>query len=168
MKRAPSHVSLVPKKPDISNTPGAVRCPRPIRVDRINKSDTWGFKSLRVGDFAIVVILLAVTIAWLVVGIKPLVAGSFAVVKVNGEQVAQIKLGSEDYISIKGALGPVLIGVDGSGVRILDSRCPNKLCTRMGPIKNAGEWIACVPNKLIIRIDGSRDADAITPGEIIK
>ena len=65
------------------------------------------------------------------------------------------------------SLGPVLIVVDGSGVRIVDSRCPHKLCVRMGAINHAGDWIACVPNKLVIRIEGDSAVDAITPGGTI-
>ena len=133
-----------------------------------NVQAKWGIRSLRSGDFIAVILLLTAAFAWFALGFNPYQVGSIAVVEVSGEEVARIKLNREDYISLRGALGPVLIGVDDTGIRILDSRCPHKLCVKMGAINRAGQWIACVPNKLVIRIEGDSDVDAITPGGSIR
>jgi|GEM_PF-1261105 len=130
----------------------------------IANNSHWGLRSLRLGDYLIVVLLLLITVGWIAFGVSPSTVGSVADVQVSGKQVVQIKLDHEDYYTISGVLGPVLIAVDGSGVRILDARCPDKLCVRTGAINRAGEWIACVPNGLIIRIEGDTGVDAISPG----
>ena len=130
----------------------------------VKAANSWGLKALRPGDFILAALLLTSAIVWIVIGVGPISAGSTALVQVGGNQVAQIVLGRENYITVQGALGPVLIGVDASGIRILNSRCPNKLCMRMDAINHAGDWIACVPNKLVIRIEGESGVDAISPG----
>jgi hypothetical protein len=127
-------------------------------------TNRWGIKNLKVGDFLVVMALLAGAVAWIAFGMTPTNIGTTAVVEVSGKPVMELKLGHEYYATVQGALGPVLIGIDGAGVRILDSRCPNGLCKRMGPIRRSGDWIACIPNKLVIRIQGYSDVDAITPG----
>jgi hypothetical protein len=137
---------------------------RQPRTKGVAGAKKWNLKRLRAGDYVLAAALLATAIAWIGIGAGATFAGSTAVVQVGGNLVAQIDLGHEDYITVQGALGPVLIGVDRSGIRILDSQCPNKLCMRMGAIKRAGDWIACVPNKLVIRVGGYSGVDAISPG----
>jgi len=127
----------------------------------------WGIRHLRIGDIVVALFLLVGACVWIAMGVVPHEAGSVAVVEVSGIKVAELKLHQENYLTIKGKLGPVLIGIDGSGVRILDSRCPNKLCKKMGVATKAGEWIACVPNELVIRIKGDSGIDAITPSSMI-
>ncbi len=129
-----------------------------------SSADKWGIRKLRIGDFLVVILLLAGAIAWIAFGMTPSTTGSTATVEVSGKPIQELHLGHEDYFTINGALGPVLIGIDGSGIRILDSRCPHGLCKRMGPIRRTGDWIACIPNKLVIRIQGTSEVDAITPG----
>ncbi len=135
-------------------------------TDRRSSSDAdkWGSRKLRIGDFLVVLLLIAGAVAWIVFGMTPTTTGSTATVEVSGKLVQELPLDHEDYITISGTLGPVLIGIDGYGIRILDSRCPHGLCKRMGSIQKSGDWIACIPNKLIIRIQGASDVDAITPG----
>ncbi len=132
-----------------------------------SSADKWGIRKLRIGDFLVVILLLAGAVAWIAFGMTPTTTGSTATVEVSGKLVQELHLGHEDYVTINGALGPVLIGIDGSGIRILDSRCPHGLCKRMGPIQKSGDWIACIPNKLVIRIQGTSEVDAITPGTMI-
>jgi len=50
-----------------------------------------------------------------------------------------------------------------------DSVCPLHICSQTGWIERPGELIACVPNKLVITIEGGKkppsDAlDGVTPG----
>ena len=128
----------------------------------------WGLKRLKIGDALIAVVILSGAVGWLMLGFSNTTTGATAIVEVSGEVVREIQLGHEDYVTVQGILGPVLIGVDPAGIRIIDSRCPHKLCIRMGAIDKTGECIACVPNKLVIRIEGKRDVDAVTPGMIIR
>jgi hypothetical protein len=130
-------------------------------------NEKWGIRRLRVGDIIVASLLIVGSLVWIAMGIVPHEAGSVAVVEVSGKKVAELKLNHENYITIRGKLGAVLIGIDGSGIRILESKCPNKLCKKMGAVNKAGEWIACIPNELVIRIEGDSGVDAISPSSMI-
>ena len=53
-----------------------------------------------------------------------------------------------------GPLGNTTIVVEDETVRVTDSPCKNKLCILQGRISNVGQWIACLPNRVFVRIDG--------------
>jgi hypothetical protein len=40
---------------------------------------------------------------------------------------------------------------------ILSSPCPLKICMGMGKVSRAGELLACVPNELLVRIEGIQE-----------
>jgi len=43
---------------------------------------------------------------------------------------------------------------DGKRVRVVNSQCPLKICEKMGWVGPGGE-IICVPNKLVVKFEGS-------------
>jgi hypothetical protein len=63
-----------------------------------------------------------------------------------------------------GPLGTTQIEFDGSAVRILDSPCPDKLCIHMGTVDDPEEWIACLPNRVFVRIRSKEESpvDAVS------
>lgn len=63
-------------------------------------------------------------------------------------------------IMIAGPLGTTRLAIAPTGVRVLDSPCPQKLCMGMGPARHQGELIACVPNRLLIRVEGGPQEEA--------
>lgn len=58
---------------------------------------------------------------------------------------------------LDGPLGETEIEIKDGAVRVLSSPCPNKTCIRMGKASHSGDLIACVPNHLIIRIEGRQE-----------
>ncbi len=55
---------------------------------------------------------------------------------------------------VQGENGITHIRIKEKAASILDSECPNKTCVTSGEIKKYGEWIACIPNRVVIRIEG--------------
>ncbi len=72
-------------------------------------------------------------------------------------------LNGEREISAPGPLGKTHIKIAGGKVWVVDSPCPHKLCVKMGKRGRAGEVIVCVPNRVIVRVEGRREFDTITP-----
>jgi hypothetical protein len=66
-------------------------------------------------------------------------------------------LTTDREIKVAGPLGDTLVEIQGKTVRILDSPCPNKTCIAAGSIDRPGQWLACLPNEVIVRIEGRRD-----------
>ncbi|MBI4712834.1 MAG: NusG domain II-containing protein [Planctomycetes bacterium] len=45
------------------------------------------------------------------------------------------------------------------GVHILHSDCPAQVCVHTGWIKNIGETIICLPNKVLLEIKGDEEGE---------
>lgn len=100
-----------------------------------------------------------------------LVAAAFALRAsgAGGEPVALIEAPgarwiyplTEDRLVVAfGPLGEDLIRIEGGEIYALDCPCPNRVCHLQGRISKPGQWIACLPNQVFIRIDG-RNNDGI-------
>lgn len=53
---------------------------------------------------------------------------------------------------VEGFLGTSVIEVKDGQAFFVDSPCPNKNCVHAGHISTNGEWNACLPNNVFIRI----------------
>jgi len=86
--------------------------------------------------------------------------GERAVIEVDNKPVQTVILtpdGEKRTISIEGHRGESLIGVEGSGIYMIDSACPDKICVHRGVITLPGELIVCLPNRVMIRVLGEGD-----------
>jgi hypothetical protein len=64
-------------------------------------------------------------------------------------------------LEIPGDLGTSRVEVDPrGGVRFLDSPCPQQLCRTLGRIAHAGEAVVCVPNRVLLELEGEAGSDA--------
>ena len=73
-------------------------------------------------------------------------------------------LSEAKIVTAKGPLGSTRVEIGETGVRILDSPCPDKLCIHMGIVDGPGQWIACLPNRVFVRIKGKEESpvDAVS------
>lgn len=46
-------------------------------------------------------------------------------------------------------------------VHLEHATCPDKICEAFGEISKSGESIICVPNKLVVKINGKSEVDGI-------
>jgi hypothetical protein len=67
-------------------------------------------------------------------------------------------------LEIDGPLGIETVRIEDSTARISAAPCANQTCVAMGAISRPGQWIACLPNRVFVRIEGGgadgRDVDA--------
>lgn len=108
-------------------------------------------------------ILLALTAA-LLLALWPLAAASggqsgdrMVVVEGPSGRTA-VPLGEEAELTVDGLLGHVHVQVSNHTVRVLDAGCPDRICERTGPVSSPGSVIACVPNGVVVRVEGRGDA----------
>ncbi len=111
------------------------------------------------GDWLVVLLLLAASLTGLVwVATAP---EGTRVVVTSGEQVLfTAPVDQPHSLSLDGPLGPTRLVIDDQGVHITDSPCPRKTCISMGPARHSGDLLACVPNRILVRIDSPADAKA--------
>jgi hypothetical protein len=60
-------------------------------------------------------------------------------------------------VTVSGPLGDELIDIKDAQAWVVSSPCPNKICIQQGRISKPGQWMACLPNDIFIRVDGTSD-----------
>ncbi len=93
----------------------------------------------------------------------------------RGTSVAQVEIKTEKDIFVyqlekdraltfDGPLGQTSVQIAEGRVSVLDSPGRLKICIKAGEIYRNGQWLACLPNRIFIRIvqDSNNDLDAIT------
>jgi len=107
----------------------------------------------RMLDFAVFALALAATV---VISAKVLKGGGDQLyVHVTADSGEWIEpLDKDKELQVQGPLGTTVVDIEGGKARILDSPCKNKLCIAMGAISTENQWIACMPNKVFVRIGG--------------
>ncbi len=119
---------------------------------------------LKKGDLFIIVILAVAIISWY--GINRLAGNEDKrqiVIEVNGnlykkismdegmeQQEIHIDLGNGKYIDIAA-------GEDGAYVK--DVTCPDRICQKTGLAGKVGQSIVCLPNKVVIYIEGNTEPE---------
>ena len=89
--------------------------------------------------------------------------GDWVVIKVNQKEVARLSLEIDQITHVKGPLGLTGVEVKKGQARIVRSPCKNKVCIKSGYIRYADRLVACIPNRVVVRIVGSmqRGVDAV-------
>ena len=76
------------------------------------------------------------------------------VIEQDGEVKFLAPLAENVRASIDGPLGETVIAIEDGGVRVTAASCPHRLCMAMGTVKQQGEVIACLPNRVLVRVVG--------------
>ncbi len=73
----------------------------------------------------------------------------------NGLVIKEASLSENKIIKLPVDSGSISVEIKpGNGVHILESSCPAKVCVHTGWIKQPGETIICLPNKILLEISG--------------
>ena len=84
----------------------------------------------------------------------------------DGSLVEKIDLNSvtgEREITLSGDFGDNVILVSNGRIEMKSADCPDKICVEHGELKSSSSPIVCLPNKVVIKFEGSTDgADAKT------
>lgn len=111
------------------------------------------------------VLLLGVAAAWLAYGGKN--SGALtATVKHRGQVVARVELSSlteEKTVSIDGAYH-LTVTLDRTGAAVTDSDCPGQDCLHTGRITRAGQSIVCLPEQVIVTLEGKAPSPDVVLG----
>jgi hypothetical protein len=125
---------------------------------------------LRLGDFAVLFLAVAVTV--------------FCAVRIYGSSVSSLQLiihgeafnsvsgvGQETWIyplnetvqlDIPGPLGNTVVELKDGRARVISSPCTNQSCVASGAIHSRGQWIACLPNRVFVSVEPANAAEQFT------
>jgi hypothetical protein len=82
---------------------------------------------------------------------------SEVVISVDGEETVRVPLSEDRRFSVDGPLGKTEIEIKDERVRVVDSPCKRKICVQSGWIDKPYQTIICVPNRVVINLQGSKD-----------
>ena len=116
----------------------------------------WNF--MTGGDWLVVLLLLMLSLAG-IVSIATMPEGSRVLVTCGDELCFTAPLDQPRTFFIDGPLGQTKLIIDEQGARIVESPCPRKICVSMGAAKHTADLLACVPNRVLVHIDGSSDKE---------
>jgi hypothetical protein len=89
--------------------------------------------------------------------------GDWVVIEVDAKRVARFPLTSDQVVHVQGPLGTTEVEIKKGRARIVRSPCKLKVCIKSGYIQYADRLSACLPNKVVVRIEGEtqRGLDAV-------
>ncbi len=111
---------------------------------------------LKIFDYISIIIYLAVIVLVSVSAFSGNGTAESVSIEADGETYIYM-LDTDRTIEVKGPLGSTIIKILDSKVFVEDSPCRDKLCVQAAPLNKSGEWNACLPNKIFIRIPDSAD-----------
>ena len=79
----------------------------------------------------------------------------------SGKNIWYYQLDKNKEINIEGNLDESTIKIKDGFVSFENSPCPNKLCVLSSAISKNGQWIACLPNGVFVRIEGEDENSEI-------
>lgn len=86
--------------------------------------------------------------------------GHSVIVEVHGKRAGNIpfsEISGRALVRIPAGAGSeaTLEILETGKVRVVESTCPDKVCVRTGWISRPGQAIVCLPNRIVVRIEGS-------------
>ena len=79
-----------------------------------------------------------------------------AVVRRDGEVIAELDLSRKRTLEVAGAIGTTVIAVEPGRARVAADPGPRQYCVRQGWLKRPGEIAICAPNHVSLQIAGRK------------
>jgi hypothetical protein len=109
-------------------------------------------------DLIPLVLALLVTVSFSVYAYGYRSEGGDLVIETADEQWIY-PLDDDRTVEIEGPIGVTVIKIDEGTAWVVSSPCRDKICTASAPILNTGQWIACMPNQVFLRIESTDNAE---------
>ena len=114
----------------------------------------------RIADGILLVLLIALT-AFSPRFLPASTAGELLTVK-TPDSVTEIPLAVDGRHPVSGPLGTAFLVVEKGSAHLENSPCPLKICEAMGSIDRSGEIIVCLPNRIVVKVAGPEEVDAVS------
>lgn len=112
-------------------------------------------------DLAIMILSVGVLATSVAALVSPRGDLSRANVEIHADnRVWQYRLDSDVAVAVPGPLGETTVHIHDGRVSIVESPCENQTCVHSPAISRPGQWIACLPNAVMVLIEGSTDEDS--------
>ena len=120
-------------------------------------------KSRYTRDLIIVAVLLAAVLGLFFLmrsrQVRDTGSGAMAVVTVDGKEIGRYPLRKSGTFPLNG--GTNILVVENGEAWVSEADCPDKVCMGMGKISRNGEFIACLPNRLLVVVEGAAEQSPV-------
>ena len=114
--------------------------------------------NLKILDFLIIFLAIGICVFSVIYASSKKSSSSNLVISTpEGEFIYQ--LSKDEVLQFSGKEGKSVIQINGKEACFLESPCKNQTCIASGSIKENGQWAACLPNGIFIRIEAETDSD---------
>ena len=118
------------------------------------------FKIIRKADIVLFIVLLAFGFAMLFFTIRAASSpGDQVVINVDGTEYGRYPLDRDRVIEIQNGDRLNIVTIKDSGVSMSYSTCKNQICVHEGEVTAPGQLIVCLPNYVIVEIEGGEGSD---------
>ena len=118
------------------------------------------FKIIRKADIVLFIVLLAFGFAMLFFTIRAASSpGEQVVINVDGTEYGRYPLDRDRVIEIQNGDRLNIVTIKDGGVPMSYSTCKNQICVHEGEVTAPGQLIVCLPNYVIVEIEGGEGSD---------
>ena len=79
----------------------------------------------------------------------------------NDEGTFLYPLDQDRLIPVSGPLGETIVEIEDGRVHVHSSPCRDKICIAAGWLDQTGQWTACLPNRVFVRVEGGESEDGV-------
>ena len=112
---------------------------------------------MKKGDFIVIAAVLLICLLLFIPSFLPS-GEKTAEVYIDGEKVRTVSLTSLDAEERFTAAGCEIL-FEKDGVSFTESDCPDQLCVKCKKLKNPGDSMACVPNRVVVTVRAEKNDD---------
>jgi hypothetical protein len=110
---------------------------------------------IKKADVILAIILIIAGIASTIFLATGGATGETVVVSVDGKNYGTYDLAVDQVLIVQKNGNYNKVEIKDGKATMLDASCPDKLCIKQGAIDNTNETIVCLPNKVIVELDGT-------------
>jgi hypothetical protein len=115
------------------------------------------FRPLRPGDWAVLVAAILIVISLTLLSARGSAASQ---VRIDGPDESWVyPLDADVEVEVPGPLGITHVHIHDGSVSVSESPCRQKICIASGEISAIGTFIACLPNRVLVRIEGRKEGE---------
>ena len=90
-------------------------------------------------------------------------------VRVGGSVTASYALAEDRTVTIEGKNGGTnVLVIENGTAHLSEASCPDKLCVHQGTVSRQGQTIVCLPNEVVIEIQGLEKEEELPYDAIAK
>ena len=79
----------------------------------------------------------------------------------NDEGTFLYPLDQDRLVQVSGPLGETVVEIEDGRVHVHESPCRDKICIAAGWLDATGQWTACLPNRVFVRVEGGQSEDGV-------